>query len=52
MKRTKPSAPTRLIEEHAGSVLPRGKSLQQRLTELGVGKGSKLKVTFPNRKPH
>lgn len=49
MKPTKPSAPVKLIEKHAGSVLPEGKSLQQRLTERGVGKGAKLKVTLPKR---
>lgn len=47
MKPTKPSASTKPIERPAVSVLPEGKSVQQRLVELGVGKGWKLKVTLP-----
>ena len=50
MKLTRTSPPTRLIEKHAGSVLPEGKSLRQRLAELGVGKGWRLKVTLPKRR--
>jgi hypothetical protein len=50
VKQTKPSAPTRLIEKDAGSVLPEGKSLRERLIAIGAGKGSKLKITLPNLK--
>jgi hypothetical protein len=46
-KPTKPSAPTKLIEKHAGSHLPEGKSLRERLIERGVGRGAKLKITLP-----